>query len=295
MDDTQRCGYVAIVGRPNVGKSTLLNHLLGRKLSITSRKPQTTRHNLLGVQTEGAAQIVYVDTPGIHQPRSRAMNRMMVRAATSVLRDVDVVVALVEARGVVEEDELVIGHLQSTDVARICVINKIDQLKDRATLLPLIDALAERKLFDEIVPISALKDDGLDRLKRLIVARLPEGPHLFPADQITDRSERFIVGEIVREKLMRRLGDEIPHRVTVVVESFKEARVTDISAVIYVERDTQKAIIIGKDGQRLKEIGTDARQAIEAFLEQKVMLRLWVKVREGWTNSEAALRQFGYD
>jgi GTPase len=218
-----------------------------------------------------------------------------VRAATSVLRDVDVVVALVEARGVVEEDELVIGHLQSTDVARICVINKIDQLKDRAALLPLIDALAERRLFDEIVPISALKDDGLDRLKRLILARLPEGPHLFPADQITDRSERFIVGEIVREKLMRRLGDEIPHRVTVVVESFKEGRVTYISAVIYVERDTQKAIIIGKDGQRLKEIGTDARQAIEAFLEQKVMLRLWVKVREGWTNSEAALRQFGYD
>jgi GTPase len=295
MDEQQRCGYVAIVGRPNVGKSTLLNYLLGRKLSITSRKPQTTRHNLLGVHTEGASQIVYVDTPGIHQPRSRAMNRMMVRAAVSVLNDVDLVLAIVEARGLTSEDELVLSYLAKLDVPRFCIINKIDLLKDRSRLLPLIDVLAQRQVFDEIVPISALKADGIERLKTLVLDRLPPGPHLFPAEQITDRSERFIVGEIVREKLMRRLGDEVPHRVTVVVEDFKSGRVTEISAVIYVERESQKGIIIGKDGQRLKEIGIEARHAIEAFLDQKVMLRLWVKVREGWTDSDAALRQFGYD
>jgi GTPase len=296
-DDVQRCGYVAIVGRPNVGKSTLLNHLLGRKLSITSRKPQTTRHNLLGVQTEGATQIVFVDTPGIHQPPARAMNRMMVRAATSVLKDVDLVLALFEARGLQPDDELVLEQLrQASPVRCMAVVNKIDQLKDQRLLLPLLEALAARGPFEEIVPVSALKDDGLELLKKLIVERLPPGPHLFPADQVTDRSERFLVGEIIREKLMRRLGDELPHRVTVVIEDFTEGKPAfDISAVIYVEREGHKPIIIGKDGQRLKAIGTDARRDIERLLEHKVMLRLWVKIREGWTDSEAALRQFGYD
>jgi GTPase len=296
-DEVQRCGYVAIVGRPNVGKSTLLNHLLGRKLSITSRKPQTTRHNLLGVQTEGATQIVFVDTPGIHQPRARAMNRMMVRAATSVLQDVDLILALFEARGLQPDDELVLEQLRHAGpVPSMAVVNKIDQLKDQRLLLPLLEALAGKGSFEEIVPVSALKYEGLDSLKKLIVARLPSGPHLFPADQVTDRSERFIVGEIVREKLMRRLGDELPHRVTVVIEDFKEGKpVFDISAVIYVEREGHKPIIIGRDGQRLKAIGTDARRDIERFLEHKVMLRLWVKIREGWTDNEAALRQFGYD
>jgi GTPase len=296
MDELQRCGYVAIVGRPNVGKSTLLNHLIGRKLSITSRKPQTTRHNLLGVHTEGAAQIVYVDTPGIHRPSSRAMNRMMVRAATSVLTDVDLILAVVEARGLTPDDELVLTELAATPVPRFCIVNKIDQLKDRAWLLPQIDALAAKGLFEEIVPVSALKMEGLEHLQRLILDKLPTGPHLFPADQVTDRSERFMVGEIVREKLMRRLGDELPHRITVVVEEFKAARrITDISAVIYVEREGQKAIIIGKNGQRLKDIGIEARRDIERLLEHKVMLRLWVKVRHGWTNSDAALRHLGYD
>jgi GTPase len=296
MSETTRCGYVAIVGRPNVGKSTLLNHLLGRKLSITSRKPQTTRHNLLGVDTEGEWQIVYVDTPGIHAPENRAMNRMMVRAATSVLTDVDLVLVVIESGGVSNADELVLEHVRAAGVPALCVINKIDRLHDRTQLLPLMASLAARELFAEIVPVSALRNDGLDRLKALIIERLPVGPHLFPADQVTDRPTRFVVGEIVREKLMRRLGDELPHRVTVVVEELKtDARVVDIQAVIYVEREGQKAIIIGKQGLRLKEIGTDARHDIEALLERKVMLRLWVKVRADWTDSEAALRQFGYD
>ncbi len=296
MNASTRCGYVAILGRPNVGKSTLLNHLLGRKLSITSRKPQTTRHNLLGVLTEGEAQVLLVDTPGVHEARDRAINRMMVRTATSVLQDVDVVLLVVEAKGLTPDDELVLKLLQRTAAVCFCVINKIDQLSDKGALLPLIQTLANRHPFAEIVPVSALKGDGLGQLLTRIIAHLPPGPHLFPPDQITDRSERFIVGEIIREKLMRRLGDELPHRITVVVEQFQEkSKLTDISAIIYVERDSQKAIIIGKAGAKLKSIGKDARLEIEEFLGAKVMLRLWVKVKHGWTNSDAALQHLGYD
>ncbi len=290
------CGYVALVGRPNVGKSTLLNHILGRKIAITSRKPQTTRHNLLGVVTEGSFQCVYVDTPGIHEVGSRAMNRHMVRAATSVLSDVDVIVMLIEGGRWVDEDDLVLKHVRAASAPCIAALSKIDLLTDRSSLLPQIRQLSELEAFEAIVPISALRAVGLDALKSEVKRRLPAGPHLFPADQITDKSERFIAGEIVREKLMRQLGDELPHRAAVVIERYAAGkRLTEIDANIYVEREGQKAIIIGKQGARLKSIGTDARLDIERMIGQRVMLRLWVKVKSGWTNSEGTLRRLGFE
>ena len=291
-----RCGYVAIVGRPNVGKSTLLNHLLGRKLSITSRKPQTTRHTLLGLHTEGSVQVIFVDTPGIHVPSERAINRYMVRSATSVLFDVDLVIMMIEGQRWTEEDDIVLQHVRETDVEVFCVINKIDQIRDKETLLPYMEEISNKATFREIVPVSALRDDGVAELLAMIIEKLPPGPHLFPADQLTDKSERFLVGEIVREKLMRRLGDELPHRQTVVIESFKaQSGVVHISAVIYVEREGQKAIVIGRKGALLKSVGQDARKDIERLIDQKVMLRLWVKVKTHWTNSDQALRHLGYD
>jgi GTP-binding protein Era len=296
MADTQLCGYVALVGRPNVGKSTLLNHLVGRKLSITSRKPQTTRHNLLGVDTNGRAQAIYVDTPGIHDGGGRAMNRYMVRTATSALHDVDIVVVVLERLRLGDEDQHVIDLVRAARGRKMCVINKIDQMESPEQLLPHIARLDALGVFEEIIPVSALRGTGLDRLKQAVLERLPEGPHLFPPDQVTDRSERFIAGEIVREKLMRRLGDELPHRITVVIENYVvKERIVDIDATIFVEREGQKAIIIGKSGSLLKSVGQDARADIEALIERKVMLRLWVKVKAGWTNNESGLRRLGFD
>jgi GTP-binding protein Era len=296
MTEMQHCGYVALVGRPNVGKSTLLNHLVGRKLSITSRKPQTTRHNLLGVDTIGASQAIYVDTPGIHDGGARAMNRYMVRTATSALHDVDIAVLVTERLRFDDDDQRVVDLVRASRARKVCVINKIDQLEEREQLLPHIARLNELGVFEEIVPVSALLGTGLDRLKQQVVARLPEGPHLFPADQVTDRSERFIAGEIVREKLMRRLGDELPHRITVVIENYVvKARIVDIDATIFVERDGQKAIIIGRNGGMLKAVGQEARTDIEALIERKVMLRLWVKVKAGWTNNESGFKRLGFD
>jgi len=295
-----RCGYVALVGRPNVGKSTLMNHLLRQKIAITSRKPQTTRHLLLGVDTEGNAQAIYVDTPGIHdfsaRDTRREINRYMVRAATAALHDVDLVLLLVERDQWTREDQRVVDELRRTPVPKLAVINKIDQLPRRELLLPVMARLGELDLFDAIVPVSALKGSGLDVLREEIFARLPHGPHLFPRDQVTDQSERFLVGEIIREKLMRRLGEELPHRLAVVVERFEDdGELVDIAADIYVERAGQKRIVVGQGGEKLKSIGQQARADIERFLERPVMLRLWVKVRRGWTNDPAALRRLGYE
>lgn len=291
-----RCGYVALVGRPNVGKSTLLNHLLRQKLAITSRKPQTTRHVMLGVDTEGSHQAVYVDTPGIHDHADREMNRIMVRSATSVLTDVDLIVMVVDRDQWTREDELVLGHIQRSETRALAVVNKVDQVRRKELLLPVIDRLNRLGVFDVIIPISALKRTGLDALREEVFSRLPAQPHMFPSDQVTDQTERFIVSEIIREKLMRRMGDEIPHRSAVVVEQFKqEDGKADIAADIYVERPGQKRIIIGKGGEKLKLIGQEARKDIETLLEMPVMLRLWVKVRPGWTNSPAALKRLGYD
>jgi len=296
VDDVQRCGYVALVGRPNVGKSTLLNHLIGRKLSITSRKPQTTRHTVLGVETDGAAQAIYVDTPGIHDGGGRAINRHMVRTATGALADVDIVVVVFERLRYGDDDARVVDLVRAARGRKLAVINKIDQLEEPERLLPHIARLASLSVFEEIIPVSALRGTGLDDLKRQVFARLPEGPHLFPPDQFTDRTERFIAGEIVREKLMRRLGDELPHRVTVLVERFVDGpRLAEIDATIFVERDGQKAIIIGRNGAMLKSVGQDARRDIEALIGRKVMLRLWVKVKAGWTNNEAGLQRLGFD
>ncbi len=293
---TQRCGYVAILGRPNVGKSTLLNVVLRQKISITSRKPQTTRHNLLGIDTDGARQAIYVDTPGIHSGASREMNRRMVRAAASVVADVDLVVMLIDRDRWTDEDALVLRYVRRSGTPAFAAINKIDLLREREAVLPVIDRLARLEAFTEILPISALKRDGVEEFRNAVFARLPEHAHHFPPDQLTDRSERFLAGEIVREKLVRRLGDELPHRAAVVIESFDAgADLVEIRADIVVESAGQKRIVIGRGGSKLKSIGSDARRDIEKMLGRKVMLHLWVKVRSGWTDDRGHLERMGYE
>ena len=290
-----RCGYVALVGRANVGKSTLLNHLLGHKLSITSRKPQTTRHSLLGIHNTADAQLLLVDTPGIQETTKRAIDRHMNRASLSMLKDVDLVVLVIDRDHWTRADEYVLTQVQQSGTNALCAINKVDRLEPKERLLPLMERLTGLGVFAEVMPISALRGRNLDVLIASIVARLPESPPMFPLDQLTDRDERFLVQEIIREKLVRQLGQELPYASTVLIESFKEREgLTHIHAVIVVEREGQKPIIIGRGGQRLKLIGTEARKDIEALLDQRVMLELWVKVRDSWADDEMALRQFGY-
>jgi len=290
----ERCGYVAFVGRPNVGKSTLLNSLLGQKLSITSSRPQTTRHVLLGIRTEEADQTVFVDTPGLHSGEKRALNRAMNRAARSVFLDVDVVCMLVEALRWTDEDERVLGMLEPVRGRRILVINKTDRVRPKECLLPFMQQCAERGKFDEIVPLSALKDDNVDALLGCLRGALPEAPHLFGPDEFTDRSERFLVAELVREKLTRRLGDELPHQLAVSVERWEETeKILVIHLSILVERDGQRAIVIGHGGERLKQVGIDARRDVEELLDRRVRLELWVKVRGGWSDDYRMLRRLG--
>lgn len=292
----RHCGYAAIVGRPNVGKSTLLNRLLGQKLSITSRKPQTTRHQLLGIRTEGNAQVLYVDTPGIHAGAARAINRYMNRSAEAVLRDVDVVIFVVDRAEWTRDDDLVAGMLRDIGTALIVVVNKIDLIGDKKRLLPLLARLQQRFPTAEIVPLSAQSGDNLHALETLVAERLPAGPFLFPEEQITDRSERFLVAEIIREKMMRQLGDELPYSLTLQIDRFEQGdEITYIDATAFVEREGQKIILIGKGGERIKRIGSDARRDIEVLLGCKVMLRLWVKVKAGWSDDERALKSLGYD
>ena len=277
-----------------MGKSTLLNHVLGQKISITSRKPQTTRRNLIGVDTQDEFQAIFVDTPGIHQNTERALNRYMVNHATSTLTGVDVLTLVVEGGKLVEEDEHILRLLKNAQVPCFAVLSKVDLIQDKTELLPQIQQLHDTGLFQQILPLSALKGDGLEDFRQQIFTCC-HLPHLFADDEVTDKPERFCA-EIVREKLMRQLGDEIPHAATVVIESFKpEERIIRIHADIYVEREGQKRIVIGKQGARLKLIGTEARKDIEHLLEHKVMLHLWVKVRKGWTNSAGDMRRLGYD
>lgn len=284
------------MGRPNVGKSTLLNVVLRQKISITSRKPQTTRHNLVGIDTRGPHQAIYVDTPGIHEGASREMNRRMVRAAASVVADVDLVAMVVDRGTWTDADDLVFKYLQRAGTPAFAVINKVDLLRARSAVLPVIERLASLDAFAEILPVSALKRDGIEAFRDAVCARLPEHAHLFPPDQLTDRSERFLASEIVREKLVRRLGDELPHRTAVVIESYEEAEhLVEIHADIVVERAGQKRIVIGRQGAKLKSIGSDARVDIEKMLGRKVMLHLWVKVRPGWTDNRTGLERMGYD
>lgn len=292
---TKKCGYVAIVGRPNVGKSTLLNHFLKYKLSITARRPQTTRHVILGIHTREDAQIIYVDTPGLHRHANRAMNRHMNRAATAVLEDVDVVIFVVECLRWTEEEEDILGQLQRTEAPVLLAVNMVDRIKKKELLLPWMGSVAAKYTFKDIVPISALKGDQIEVLESAVVEALPKGDYLYPADQITDRSERFLAAEIIREKLTRHLGKELPYALTVEIEQFRdEGELTWIGAVIWVEREGQKAIVIGKGGKMLKKIGELARKDMEKLLARKVYLNLWVKVREDWSDDDKALRSLGY-
>lgn len=290
-----RCGYVAIVGRPNVGKSTLLNHILGQKLAITSRKPQTTRHNMLGIKTEDNVQAIYVDTPGLHKQNDKALNRYMNKTASAALKDVDVVVFVVDRTRWTEEDQLVLERLQYVQGPLLIAVNKADRLEDKTELLPHLEWLAQQLPNAEVVPISALHGQNLDTLERLVAERLPESEHFFPEDQITDRSSRFLAAELVREKIMRQLGAELPYQVTVEIEDFtQEGRILHIHALILVEREGQKKIIIGEKGERIKRIGQKARQDMEVLFDSKVMLNLWVKVKGGWSDDERALHSLGY-
>ena len=289
-------GYAAIIGRPNVGKSTLLNALIGEKISITSAKPQTTRCQILGIKTREHAQIIYIDTPGLHREETRAINRYMNRVASSVIHDTDVIVFLIDATRYQEEDELVLQKLKSTDKPIILALNKIDLLSEKEKLLPLIEKLKNKLNFIKIIPISAMKKENIDTLENEIITLLPEGSLLFPEDQLTDKNMRFHAAEIIREKLVRETEQELPYATTVEIEQFKQDdRLTEISAIIWVERPGQKVIIIGKDGARLKRIGMQARRDIEKLVDTKVFLRLWVKVKERWTDDDQLLRNLGYE
>jgi GTP-binding protein Era len=290
-----RAGHVAVVGRPNVGKSTLINALVGFRVSIVSRKPQTTRHRILGIATVEGGQIAYVDTPGLHGKEPRAINRYMNRAARGALSEVQLGVLVIEAGQWREDDERAFKALVEAGVPRMLVINKVDRLKDKTALLPFIQQVSEGRDFLEVVPVSAQKRNGLEGLQKAILRHLPEGEPLFEADEVTDRSERFMCAELIREQLMRRLGDELPYACSVEIENWAdEGRLTRIAAVVWVERDSQKAIVIGSGGEQLRQMGTDARLAMERLLERKVFLQLWCKVREGWSDDEQALQRFGY-
>jgi GTPase len=290
------CGLVALIGRPNVGKSTLMNHLLGQKISITSRKPQTTRHRILGIKSSDAGQVVFLDTPGMHAGENRALNRYLNRTADTTLAGVDVVVWLIDGLMWHDYDDIIFKKLEQADLPVILAVNKIDKIKDRDAVLSFFEAAQKRYPFAHIVPVSALKHTNLEQLERILMSMLPEGDLIYPADQITDRPERFLCAEIVREKLTRRLGDELPYALTVEIEKFEALpKITNIFAVIWVERMSQKSIVIGAQGEMLKSIGTDARKDMEKLLDQKVYLQLWVKVKKGWSDNERALQSLGFN
>lgn len=289
-------GFIAIVGRPNVGKSTLLNQLLGQKVSITSRKPQTTRHRIMGIDTDGAYQAIYVDTPGLHIEEKRAINRLMNRAASSSIGDVELVIFVVEGTNWTPDDEMVLNKLKSLRCPVLLAINKVDNVTDKTKLLPHIGFLSQQMDFLDVVPISAEKGMNVDTIAKIVRNCLPEAIHHFPEDYITDRSQRFMASEIIREKLMRFLGEELPYSVTVEIEQFvtNDRGGYDIHGLILVEREGQKKMVIGNKGAKIKKIGTEARMDMEDLFENKVHLELWVKVKAGWADDERALRSLGY-
>ena len=291
-----RCGFAAIIGRPNVGKSTLLNALIHRKVSIVSPKPQTTRHRILGILNQPDAQIVFVDTPGLHANSGRAMNRHMNRTALSSLHDADVNLLVVEALRWTDEDQHVLDQAVAGGRPIVLIVNKVDKIFPKERLLPYMDEMNRKTMFAEIVPLSGLKGSNLESLPQVIARHLPLSPPHFPPDQVTDRSEEFQAAEIVREKLTLRLRQELPYGLTVVIEQFKEedGRLL-VNAVIWVERTRQKAIVIGHGGEQLKEVGRAARIEMSESLGRPVHLELWVKVKENWSDNEVALRQLGYE
>ena len=295
MVEQFRSGYVSIVGKTNAGKSTLLNSILGQKIAITSRKPQTTRHRFLGIKTESENQIIFVDTPGFHSGQKRALNRYMNKVAANALRGVDIVLYLIDKLDWQEDD---LQRLKSipTETCVILVVNKIDKLKDKNSLLPFIEERNKDGLFSSIIPISALKGMNLDELVDLICDKLPYGSHLYPEDQVTDISEKFLASEVIREKCINRLGDELPYRISVSIDRFSESKkVIHIDSTIFVEKQSQKGMLIGKSGSKLKAIGTSSRKELEDLLESKVMLKTWVKVKSGWSDNETILPSMGYD
>jgi GTP-binding protein Era len=290
-----RCGYIAIVGRPNVGKSTLMNALIGAKISITSRKAQTTRHRIIGIQTAGDAQFVYVDTPGFQTRHANALNKTLNRTVTNTLTASDVILFVVEAGTFSQADQQVLDLIPA-DVPCILVINKSDRAKDKAVLLPFAQQIAAKRDFAAVVPVSAKQRFQLDRLEGEIRSRLPENPPVFGEDDLTDRSEKFLAAEIVREKIFRFVGDELPYTSTVLIEKFEqEGALRRIFAAILVERDTHKSMVIGQKGARLKDISTQARLDMEKLFGGPVYLEVWVKVKSGWADNEAGLRAYGYE
>ena len=291
-----RCGYVAIVGRPNVGKSTLMNRILGQKLSIVTAKPQTTRQRISGIKTTEKGQIVYIDTPGIHLAASRALNRYMNRIARASFHDVDLVLFLIEADRWTKQDEHVARALSSVDVPVYLVVNKIDRVPDKSRLLEFLHDEVKTDRFNQVFLLSALKGQGVEDLEEKVLLSVPFSRPFYDEDLFTDRSERFLAAELIREQLMLRLHQELPYALTVEIEQFKrEKGLVRLGAIIWVERDGQKHIVIGKGGSVLKQVGTQARRALEKLLGEKVFLQLWVKVSRDWSDNERALKQFGYD
>jgi GTP-binding protein Era len=291
-----RCGFVALIGAPNVGKSTLVNALVGVRLSIIGPKPQTTRYRILGIVTRTQGQIMLLDTPGLHAGGARAINRQLNRAARSAVAEADVCVHLIEAGRWTDEDQLVRNVLSASAMPRLLALNKVDAKKDKKQLLPFLQKVANDGFYTGVFLISARRRDGIDALEQAIIERLPLGPAQFVDDEFTDRSERFLAAELIREQLMLRLGQELPYAATVEIESFvdHEDGMSEIHAAIWVEREGQKAIVIGKGGEQLKTIGSAARLAMNKLFGRRVHLKLWVKVRENWSDDEAALQRFGY-
>ena len=297
LPENQHCGFIAIVGRPNVGKSTLLNHILGQKISITSRKPQTTRHRIMGVETEGDYQAIYVDTPGLHIEEKRAINRLMNRAANSSLSDVNLVFFLVDGTHWTDDDEMVLNKLRNTDFPVVLCINKVDNVQDRTDVMQHMMEVSKKMDFLDVVPISAKQGKNIDVLRKHVRNSLPKATHHFPEEYVTDRSQRFMASEIIREKLMRFTGEELPYSVTVEIERFDYNPSNDgfhINALILVERTGQKKMVIGKAGEKIKTIGREARIDMEELFGRKVYLETWVKVKSGWADDERALRSLGY-
>jgi GTP-binding protein Era len=291
-----RCGYVALVGRPNVGKSTLMNRVLGQKVSIVTAKPQTTRQRIAGIKTTSRGQIVYIDTPGMHLAAKRALNRYMNRIARASFQDVDLILFLIEADRWTKQDEHVARTLGNTDVPVILVVNKIDRIADKSRLLQFLNDEVKTDRFSDVFLVSAKSGDGVDRLEKKVLLSLPFSRPFYDEDMFTDRSERFLAAELVREQLMMRLHQELPYALTVEIERFKrEKNLVRIGAIIWVERDGQKQIVIGKGGSVLKKVGTQARFALQELLDEKVFLQLFVKVSRDWSDNERALKQFGYD
>jgi GTPase len=300
--DPTRCGLIAIVGKPNVGKSTLLNALVGQKISITSRKAQTTRHRITGVRTAGATQFVFVDTPGFQTRHGNALNRSLNRSVLGAVNDVDLVLFVVEA-GVFNQADAKVLELLGKQVPALLVANKLDQVAQRADIAPWLQQMQERHAFAEFVPMSAKNTKDITRLLDICEKYLPEQAWFHGPDELTDRSEKFLASELVREKLFRLTGDELPYTSTVVIDKFEEEapqhkghrRLVRIAATIVVERDSHKAMVIGDKGERIKRIGTETRVELESLLDAKVFIELWVKVRSGWADDEARVRSFGYD